>query len=546
MLEIVVKRDGREVDFQPDKVRLVIAKAFNEVDHINDIEPKKMTIDTLNEILKSYDNKTLAIINKITDEISNSTVKKMSVEQIQDIVESKLMSSSRKDVAKAFIIYRNGRTKVRERNSKLVKVVMERIDSTVDNRSNANVDEKSFSGREKEASADIGKMIALDYGGLSEEVANAHKEMLIYQHDLEKAVYGIHNCLGRKTKFVTTKGIITFEELNDGDEVFVITHDGTISKAIVRCYGQRPVYDFEFKRFKTVHHIMATGTHRWLLKDGTWTDSIKVGDYLCHAPNIYESFDYNNLSLEEKRYWCYGFVMGDGTVRYKYSKKAKEYVKSDDSKVRLCGDKTKFKNRFTECGYSISTQKLKNDDIYIEGIDYDKQLPDVNKITHTQLCAFIHGLYDADGGHTAFSASGSKIYTIQFTGKEICDFVDKYFECAGLYISRRREKTGQVTNYGTRGYTVEYSFIPNPSRFNYQLVNMEYVGIEDVWCLEVEGNNSFLLDGGIITGNCLNLNFQEIFTYGFRTRNGDVRPPTSFSTACQLVAVAFQCQSQVC
>lgn len=46
--------------------------------------------------------------------------------------------------------------------------------------------------------------------------------------------------------------------------------------------------------------------------------------------------------------------------------------------------------------------------------------------------------------------------------------------------------------------------------------------------------------------NCLNLNFQEIFTYGFRTRNGDVRPPTSFSTACQLVAVAFQCQSQVC
>lgn len=209
MLEIVVKRDGREVDFQPDKVRLVIAKAFNEVDHINDIEPKKMTIDTLDEILKSYDNETLAIINKITDEISNSIVKKMSVEQIQDIVESKLMSSSRKDVAKAFIIYRNGRTKVRERNSKLVKVVMERIDSTVDNRSNANVDEKSFSGREKEASADIGKMIALDYGGLSEEVANAHKEMLIYQHDLEKAVYGIHNCLNLNFQEIFTYGFRT-------------------------------------------------------------------------------------------------------------------------------------------------------------------------------------------------------------------------------------------------------------------------------------------------------------------------------------------------
>ncbi len=209
MIEIVVKRDGREVDYKPDKVRLAIAKAFNEVDHINDIESKKMTIDTLDEILKSYDNKILAIINKITDEISNSTVKKMSVEEIQDIVEEKLMASSRKDVAKAFIIYRNGRTKVRERNSKLVKVVMERIDSTVDNRSNANVDEKSFSGREKEASADIGKMIALDYGGLSEEVANAHKDMLIYQHDLEKAVYGIHNCLNLNFQEIFTYGFRT-------------------------------------------------------------------------------------------------------------------------------------------------------------------------------------------------------------------------------------------------------------------------------------------------------------------------------------------------
>ena len=75
-----------------------------------------------------------------------------------------------------------------------VQKVLDRATSSVDNRSNANVDEKSFSGREKEASADIGKMIALEYGGLSDEIAKAHKEMLIYQHDLEKAVYGVHNC----------------------------------------------------------------------------------------------------------------------------------------------------------------------------------------------------------------------------------------------------------------------------------------------------------------------------------------------------------------
>lgn len=194
MLEIVIKRDGREVKYQPDKVRLAISKAFVEVDNT--------TIDKLNS-------KTTSIINKIVNEISNSTTKKMSVEQIQDIVETKLMNSSRKDVAKAYIIYRDGRTKIRERNSRLVQVVMKRAESKVDDRSNANVDEKSFSGREKEASADIGKMMALEYDGLSEAVANAHKESLIYQHDLEKAVFGIHNCLNLNFQEIFTYGFRT-------------------------------------------------------------------------------------------------------------------------------------------------------------------------------------------------------------------------------------------------------------------------------------------------------------------------------------------------
>ena len=45
--------------------------------------------------------------------------------------------------------------------------------------------------------------------------------------------------------------------------------------------------------------------------------------------------------------------------------------------------------------------------------------------------------------------------------------------------------------------------------------------------------------------NCLNVDFDEVFSHGFRTRNGSVRKPGSFSTACQLLAVVFQCQSQV-
>ena len=190
MVQIVIKRDGREDIYDPNKIHTAISRAFIEIDGVITNESK-------------------IIIDRITSQITETGKKKMSVEDIQDIVETKLMQSSRKDIAKAYILYRNERTKVRDRNSKLVQKVMERIDSKVDNRSNANVDEKSFSGREKEASSDIGKMMALDFDGLSKEVADAHKEMLLYQHDLEKAVYGIHNCLNLNFQEIFTYGFRT-------------------------------------------------------------------------------------------------------------------------------------------------------------------------------------------------------------------------------------------------------------------------------------------------------------------------------------------------
>lgn len=186
----IIKRDGREEAFRPDKIQEAIGKAFVHVDGSISSASSKIT-------------------DRIILEISNIKKDVMTVEEIQDLVEAKLMSSSRKDVAKAYILYRNERTKVRDRSSRLVQQVMDRVKSTVDNRSNANVDEKSFSGREKEASADIGKLIALDYDGLSQDVAEAHKDMLIYQHDLEKAIYGVHNCLFLNFQEIFTHGFKT-------------------------------------------------------------------------------------------------------------------------------------------------------------------------------------------------------------------------------------------------------------------------------------------------------------------------------------------------
>lgn len=186
----VIKRDGREVPFDKAKIQSAILKAAKEVDG-------------------DLDQVTRRLSGSIAQKISELDAERLTVEEIQDMVEECLMASRRKDIAKAYILYRNERTKIRERNAALVQRVLERANARVDERSNANVDEKSFSGREKEASASIGKMVALEFGGLSEEVAQAHKEMLVYQHDLEKAIYGIHNCLQLNFQEIFTYGFRT-------------------------------------------------------------------------------------------------------------------------------------------------------------------------------------------------------------------------------------------------------------------------------------------------------------------------------------------------
>lgn len=188
----VIKRDGRVVAFDRTKIKNAVVNAFNEVD---------------GEITQDAKNKAA----EIASYVANLDVDTISVEEIQDLAEEKLMASKRKDVAKAFIIYRNDRTRARDKKSDVVKKYVKRVhanDSDIEN-ANANVDERSFSGREKEASADVGKTIALEFGGLSKEVAQAHKEMLVYQHDLEKAIIGEHNCLNLDFGEIFTYGFKT-------------------------------------------------------------------------------------------------------------------------------------------------------------------------------------------------------------------------------------------------------------------------------------------------------------------------------------------------
>ena len=172
----VIKRDGRIVPFNRNKITTAIFKAFLAIDgEISDYA-----------VLKAD-----KIANFIEEEINT---KDLTVEEIQDLVEKGLMSTKRKDVARAYIAYRDERTRKRNWNTKMMDKMAVKLAAKDVVNQNANVDEYSFGGRRGEADSVLFKQYALD-NLMSEMARNNHLNNEIYIHDLDSYAMGMHNCL---------------------------------------------------------------------------------------------------------------------------------------------------------------------------------------------------------------------------------------------------------------------------------------------------------------------------------------------------------------
>ena len=170
----VIKRDGRTELFDKEKIVRAVELSFQDIE---------------NEISEKAHLKAREIANFIANIEDDLTV-----EQIQDIVEEKLMASNYKNIARNFITYRYERTKVRERNSQFMKDISEKLAASNVQNQNANVDEYSFGGRMGEAKNSLMKKFALDYI-LSDMARENHLNNEIYIHDLDAYAVGMHNCL---------------------------------------------------------------------------------------------------------------------------------------------------------------------------------------------------------------------------------------------------------------------------------------------------------------------------------------------------------------
>jgi ribonucleoside-triphosphate reductase len=170
-MQRVIKRDGREVEFDKSKIIKSIDKAFAALGKTDES----------------------GVAEKIADSIE-SLDKILDVDEIQNLIESKLMASKHKDVAKTYINYRYLHKMARGQYNELMNAVAEKLTAKNVQNQNANVDEASFGGRIGEASSVVTKQYALEYL-VSPMAKNNHLNNEVYIHDLDAYATGSHNCM---------------------------------------------------------------------------------------------------------------------------------------------------------------------------------------------------------------------------------------------------------------------------------------------------------------------------------------------------------------
>ena len=170
----VVKRDGRSVDFDRSKIRIAIGKANAEVSKKDRASDKD--------------------IEAIIDYIESENRKRILVEDIQDIVEQKLMERGKYTLAKTYIIYRYSRALIRKANTtdeSILSLIKNSNQDVMEENSNKNAiaaatQRDLIAG---EVSKDLTKRILLP-----EKISKAHEEGVLHFHDADYFLQPIFNC----------------------------------------------------------------------------------------------------------------------------------------------------------------------------------------------------------------------------------------------------------------------------------------------------------------------------------------------------------------
>ena len=497
----IFKRNGSEESFNEAKIVVALDKANKSV-------PEKERVS--DEFIKD----TARYVASRCSEMNHTPT----VEEIQDIVERCLMQFGAYELAKNYITYRYSRALIRQSNTtdeKILSLIDCNNEEIKQENSNKNpiINSTQRDYMAGEVSKDITTRLLLP-----KDIVEAHNEGIIHFHDSDYFAQKMHNCFTGGTKFITNKGIKAFKDFKDNDTVYVKDKNGDLRLATIHKYGKQRMNKVTFSAGRMTREVICTPNHRWILSDNTVTTSLKIGDKLIP---IVDSTKFEVSSIEEAEAFCIGFIIGDGVD-----------LKSDATRIRLCGDKVKYANIFKLAGFneqndrSINSDKIfyKHNAIkqdFINGKGWRYMTPELRAIA-------FKGYYAADGATNANELSTSD--------ERLCLFIEEVSGLAGYYISSKREEI-RDTQYKSDSKLFSYHFIiKQPVNMLWKVTDIKPYrhGKVDAWCVEEPITHSFTLDGGIVTGNCDLVNLEDMLQNGTVISGTMIERPHSFSTACNI------------
>lgn len=192
---MVVKRNGKKVEFNGSKIAVAIKKGFDSVNNINDEEP----IYDEKDIQKVYQ----SVISRIEKDYINEGAEKIKIEAIQDLIEEELQKKKYDDVYKSFSEYRDRRNQSRlmfsdeKKLHKFIKTIeslgLKSASEDDTKRENANVDGNTPMGTMLQYGSTVAKEFAKSYL-IKPRFAEAHDSGAIHIHDMDFLPMGTTTC----------------------------------------------------------------------------------------------------------------------------------------------------------------------------------------------------------------------------------------------------------------------------------------------------------------------------------------------------------------
>lgn len=306
------------------------------------------------------------------------------------------------------------------------------------------------------------------------------------------------NCLKYNEKILTQEfGPIEIGTIA-GEIVHVVSGDGVVRPARINAHGEQDLHRIVFRANKGGggnyrKEVVATANHRWVLRDGTISTSLTVGDVLMPAPDLVGQLDPEAI--------VHGLIFGDGSAHKGRRDHGRPGVSVGRTyaAIRVCKQdvvRDQIHSILDAAGYRYTTPPHTNGDrvYYIGKLAHVKELPFTRDPEY--IAGFIYGWWLADGRKNQFGST-----EISTSDEQAATWLEDHAAYAGYNVTmhrvmERREGDGSYPN----GKPLHCLRLRKGVEWKVEAI--EYEGRGQVFCPEEPVTSSFVLANGLLTGNC--------------------------------------------